>query len=202
MHGNVEGGGEFEYGTPCTITATAYSGYRFVRWSNGVTYNPYTFAVTTDMELTAIFVEEGSIFNITATTADPTMGTVTGGGPYGVGEEAVLTAIPNTGYQFDHWDDGNTMNPRSITVSADASFTAYFVATQRIDDVIPDIVVNVYTLGSQIVVETNLKNEIGIYDIAGRKVDGGRKTRFDVPASGVYLVKIGTIPTQKVVVVK
>lgn len=201
LRGNVEGGGMFEYGTPCTITATAYSGYRFVRWSNGVTYNPYTFAVTTDMELTAIFVEEGSIFNITATTADPTMGTVTGGGPYGVGEEAVLTAIPNTGYQFDHWDDGNTMNPRTITVSADASFTAYFVATQRIDDVIPDVAVNVYVLGSQIVVETNLKDEIGIYDIVGRKVDGGRKSRFEVHASGVYFVKIGSLPMQKVVVV-
>lgn len=33
-------------------------------------------------------------------------------------------------------------------------------------------------------------------------MDGGRKTRFDVPASGVYLIKIGTIPTQKMVVVK
>lgn len=33
-------------------------------------------------------------------------------------------------------------------------------------------------------------------------MDGDPKTHFDVPASGVYLVKIGTMPTQKVVVVK
>ncbi len=201
LHGNVEGGGEFEYGAPCTITATAYSGYRFVRWSNGVTYNPYTFAVTTDMELTAIFVEEGSIYNIIATVADPTMGTVTGAGPYGVGEEAVLTAIPNTGYQFDHWQDNNTQNPRTITVTGNATYTAYFVSTQGINNVIVDVA-NVYTLGGQIVVETELNDEIGIYDIVGRKVDGGHKTRFDVPVSGMYLVKIGTSPTQKVVVVK
>lgn len=201
LHGNVEGGGEFEYGAPCTITATAYSGYRFVRWSNGVTYNPYTFAVTTDMELTAIFVEEGSIYNIIATVADPTMGTVTGAGPYGVGEEAVLTAIPNTGYQFDHWQDNNTQNPRTITVTGNATYTAYFVSTQGIDDVNTDAV-NVYTLGGQIVVETEQNDEIGIYDIVGRKVDGGRKTFFDVPASGVYLVKVGPMPLQKVVVIK
>ena len=75
------------------------------------------------------------------------------------------------------------------------------MATQGIGDVIADAV-NVYTLGGQIVVETDLKDEISIYDIVGRKVDGGRKTRFDVPASGVYLVKIGTLQTQKVVVVK
>ena len=34
------------------------------------------------------------------------------------------------------------------------------------------------------------------------KVDCGRKTRFDVPIPGVYLVKIGPLPPQKVVVVK
>lgn len=33
-------------------------------------------------------------------------------------------------------------------------------------------------------------------------MDGCRNTHFDVPASGVYLVKIGILPTQKVVVVK
>lgn len=201
LHGCVDGGSEYEYGSPCTVTATAYSGYRFVQWSNGSTYNPYTFAVTTDIELTAMFIEEGSIYNITATSADPSMGTVTGGGPYGVGEEATLTAVPFDGYLFDRWDDGNTLNPRTITVTSDATYIAYFVATQSIDDVIADAV-NVYTLGGQIVVETNQKDEISIYDIVGRKVDGGRKTRFDVPASGVYLVKIGTSPTQKVVVVK
>lgn len=201
LHGCVDGGGEYEYGSPCTVTATAYSGYRFVQWSNGSTYNPYTFAVTTDIELTAMFIEEGSIYNITATSADPSMGTVTGGGPYGVGEEATLTAVPFDGYLFDRWDDGNTLNPRTITVTSDATYIAYFVATQSIDDVIADAV-KVYILGGQIVVETNQKDEISIYDIVGRKVDGGRKTRFDVPASGVYLVKIGTLPTQKVVVVK
>lgn len=59
--GMVEASGtEFVYGTPCTVTATAYSGYVFSHWSNNVTYNPYTFAVMEDVELTAIFVEEGT----------------------------------------------------------------------------------------------------------------------------------------------
>ncbi len=53
-------GTEFVYGTPCTVTATAYSGYTFARWSNGVTYNPYTFAVLEDTELIAIFEEEAT----------------------------------------------------------------------------------------------------------------------------------------------
>lgn len=59
--GRVEGGGLFEYGTPCTISAEAYSGYHFDHWSNGATYNPYTFAVLENTELTAVFLAEGEV---------------------------------------------------------------------------------------------------------------------------------------------
>ena len=59
--GRVEGGGTFEYGAPCTVSAEAYSGYHFSHWSNGSTYNPYTFAVLEDTELTAIFLAEGEV---------------------------------------------------------------------------------------------------------------------------------------------
>ena len=140
-------------------------------------------------------------YTITVNSANSSMGSVSGGGTYNSGSTATLTAIANSGYRFDHWQDNNTQNPRTITVTGNATYTAYFVATQGIDDVIADAV-NIYTHGGQIVVETELKEEIVIYDIVGRKVDGGRNTRFDVPASGVYLVRIGTLPTQKVVVVK
>lgn len=57
--GNVFGGGQFEYGVPCTLEAIAYSGYHFSQWSNGTTYNPYTFAVVEDVDLTAIFLADG-----------------------------------------------------------------------------------------------------------------------------------------------
>ena len=65
--GMVEATGtEFAYGTPCTVTATAYSGYTFARWSNGATYNPYTFAVLNDVELSAIFESIDGIDDIEA----------------------------------------------------------------------------------------------------------------------------------------
>lgn len=63
---------------------------------------------------------------ITATSADPAMGTVTGGGTYNGGATATLTATPNTGYHFVQWQDGNTQNPRTITVTGDATYTAAF----------------------------------------------------------------------------
>lgn len=63
---------------------------------------------------------------ITATSADPAMGTVTGGGTYNGGATATLTATPNTGYHFVQWQDGNTQNPRTITVTGDATYSATF----------------------------------------------------------------------------
>ena len=60
-HGTVIGGGEFSYGESCTLTATAADGYRFSYWSeNGEmvsSSNPYTFNVTSDHDLMAVFIQ-------------------------------------------------------------------------------------------------------------------------------------------------
>jgi len=37
-----------------------------------------------------------------------------------------ITAIPNTGYKFTHWNDGNTENPRRVLMDKDSTFIAYF----------------------------------------------------------------------------
>lgn len=58
--GRVDGGGLFEHGTHCTISAEANNGYHFSQWSNGTTDNPYTFSVIEDTELIAFFEEDGS----------------------------------------------------------------------------------------------------------------------------------------------
>lgn len=58
--GTVSGGGEYEEGTTATVTATPKSGYKFTKWSNGTTKNPYTFTVNKDISLTAYFEKESS----------------------------------------------------------------------------------------------------------------------------------------------
>ena len=61
--------------------------------------------------------------------ANPTNGgSVTGGGTYNYGTTVNLTANANSGFTFDHWQDGNTNNPRTITVTENATYTAYFNA--------------------------------------------------------------------------
>ena len=37
-----------------------------------------------------------------------------------------ITAMPNTGYKFTHWNDGNTENPRRVLMDKDSTFIAYF----------------------------------------------------------------------------
>lgn len=68
----------------------------------------------------------GEKYTITAEANDATMGTVTGGGEYALDATVVLTATPNNGFEFVSWNDGNTENPRTITVTADASYVAVF----------------------------------------------------------------------------
>ena len=57
--GTVAGGGTFDYGTPCTVTATALGEYTFSSWSeNGVAVSSnaeYTFTVTGNRDLVANF---------------------------------------------------------------------------------------------------------------------------------------------------
>jgi len=69
---------------------------------------------------------------VAAASADEGLGMVLGAGIYPDSSLASLTAIPFgpevTGSQveFDHWNDGDTSNPRQVFVVSDTSFTAYF----------------------------------------------------------------------------
>lgn len=53
-------------------------------------------------------------------------GYVEGGGIYKQDTTITITAIPNKGYQFNQWSDGNTDNPRQVIVTQDSVFTAIF----------------------------------------------------------------------------
>ena len=75
-----------------------------------------------------IFTSCTKNFTITVNSNNDEWGTVTGAGTYADGATATLTATPKEGYLFVKWQDGNTENPRTITVTADATYTAEFAA--------------------------------------------------------------------------
>ena len=61
------------------------------------------------------------------TVASPSNGgTVTGGGTVNKGTQVTLKATPASGYTFSRWSDGNTSAQRTVTASADATYTAEF----------------------------------------------------------------------------
>ena len=66
-------------------------------------------------------------YTITVSANSSSYGTVSGGGMYEEGTQVTLTATPKVGYKFTEWHDGNTDNPRVITVTQDESYTAVFV---------------------------------------------------------------------------
>ena len=143
-------------------------------------------------------------YTVTAESANATMGTVSGGGSYAEGAVATLTAIANAGYRFERWHDGNTDNPRMVTVTGDATYTAYFEAdeTEGIDDAGEEPHVEVYASEGRIHIVGERPAEVAVYDAMGRRVAAmATGTSTPMPA-GVYLVKVGTLPARKVVVVR
>ncbi len=122
--GSVIGSGTYKTAEVATLTATANSGYRFVRWNDDVTIESRQITVTESLDLIAEF--EALSHTITLSVNDTTMGTVTGAGIYKTAEIATLIAIPASCHRFVSWSDGVTTNPRTITVTGDSTLTANF----------------------------------------------------------------------------
>ena len=127
-NGTVTGAGTYAYGTKATLTATPNDGYYFVQWSDGNKDNPQEVTVNQDSTFTAEF----ALKQFTVST-DAENGTVTGAGTYADGTKATLTATPNAGYYFVQWSDGNKDNPREITVTDNAAYTAEFAVCQSVE---------------------------------------------------------------------
>jgi len=126
--GTVGGGGAYPVGSQQQISASPNSGWSFTGWSDGNTQNPRTVTVPSGgATYTANFQQ--STATITMQASPSNGGTVGGGGTYPVGSQQQISASPNSGWSFTSWSDGNTQNPRTITVpSGGATYTANFSA--------------------------------------------------------------------------
>ncbi len=127
QHGNVSGGGTYDYGTTATLTATADEHYRFTQWSDGNTDNPRTISVEDNATYTAEFTPNS--YTITVSAGEH--GNVSGAGTYDYGTTATLAATADEHYHFTRWTDGNTDNPRMVSVDGDATYTAEFAIDQH-----------------------------------------------------------------------
>ena len=121
--GTVTGGGSYNQGANCTVTATANSGYTFTNWTeNGSvvsTQANYTFTVNGNRTLVANFQAQPQSYTITVSANPTNGGTVTGGGTYQQGQSCTVHATANTGYTFTNWTENGTV----VSTQANYTFT-------------------------------------------------------------------------------
>lgn len=132
--GTVTGGGTYQQGQSCTVSATKATGYNFLKWTeNGTqvsTNTSYTFNVTGNRTLVAQF--QAQSYTISASANPSNGGTVSGGGTYTYGQSCTLTANHATGYTFVKWTKNGTQvstnTSYTFTVTESASYVAHFQA--------------------------------------------------------------------------
>ena len=175
------------------------------RTSSGYDLVYYDFSnYTTDATIRYRFAEDDSpaTFVITANSNNPAWGTVTGGGTYEDGETATLTATPAQGYCFVQWNDGNTSNPRTVTVTGNATYTATFEPCSGINEASSNISMSLYPNPANNSVKLNIAGVSGnvtctVLDMSGRVVysktiNAEEATTINVSnfAKGAYFVRV------------
>ena len=118
-------------------------------------------------------------------------GNVNGCGTYDLGAVATLTAIPDEGYHFVSWSDGNTDNPRSITVNTNITLAASFAPNSyTLKYVVDGEDYKTYTLefGTPITAEENPTKEG--YTFSGWSAIPESMPAHDVTVEGIFKVNI------------
>ena len=122
--GYITGAGFYTYLSNCLLEAVPNYGYHFTQWTDGATDNPRSFVLTQDTTFAAVFAVNQYSINV---SCDNNMGSVIGeNGTFDYLTERTYEAIPNYGYHFVRWSDGETANPRTITLVKDITLSAEF----------------------------------------------------------------------------
>ena len=118
----------YDYLSELELSITSNYGYHFTQWSDGNTDNPRTITLTQDTTFTAEFAPHQ--YTLTTTAADAERGTAQGDTIADYLSEIQVSATANYGYHFTQWGDGNTDNPRTISLTKDTNVVALFDKNQ------------------------------------------------------------------------
>lgn len=148
--GTATGSGKYDVGSSVDLTATPKEGYKFRKWEvvigDPAGIDKSSEAKTNykvpnkDSTLVATFeplVTTSGRHQLSITSIG--VGTVTSGGMYNSGDKINISAIPGSGYKFDHWLVINNVGTILNSYSASTTFTmpnqnatlvAYFIDTK------------------------------------------------------------------------
>ncbi|MEZ4708287.1 MAG: hypothetical protein R3A44_13835 [Caldilineaceae bacterium] len=139
--------GPYTSGTQVQLTAKPDAGWHFVRWESSAplddaqaTQATITVVVTGNATYTAHFAKDtdpGPNPELVISTDTVGNGTVTADppGPYASGTQVQLTAAPDAGWRFVHWESTVALGEQAtqpvitVTVTANATYTAHFEPT-------------------------------------------------------------------------
>ena len=142
---------------------------------------------------------------ITVASNDNTMGNAQVTTPHSCPDyEATISATANAGYHFVQWSDGNTDNPRTLTVTTDTVLVAEFQSGEGITEAENDGIV-ISTLAGRVVIRGVVDEKVFVTDVLGRVIYNAtvnERAEIAVRNRGIYFVKVGNHSAQKVVVVR
>jgi len=137
----LTGEGDYEEGDEVNISASVVEGYSFVEWTGEAedivllddAAAQATFFAMPDRDVILTVNYTLIEYNVFVEIYPEEAGEVTGNGGYFMGDQVIVEAAANEGYQFLNWRNGGTVisssNPYSFEMLAsDITLTAYFVA--------------------------------------------------------------------------
>ncbi|MGQ9545353.1 MAG: InlB B-repeat-containing protein, partial [Candidatus Bathycorpusculaceae bacterium] len=196
--------GTYTYDVPTYVTVTAIpnANYRFDHWLyddvNIGSENPVTVYVGSSHTLHAVFVLITYTLKIETTTGgttNPAPGTYT----YNAGSVVSVTAIPSSGYVFDHWElNGSNVgsaNPYAVTMNNNYVLKAFFTSAPA-----PPLSVSISPMSASIILGQSVQFTSSVsggttpykyqWYLGGVPVSGATSSSwtFTPTATGIYYV--------------
>ena len=140
--GTVTGGGVYRGGAEVKLEATPKEGYHFVKWSNGVTDNPYVFTAESDLSLNAEF--DANEYQIKYFVDGVEDATKTSSIKYGSPIERAAEPT-KTGYTFSGWSDiPATMPAHDVEVNGKFTVNQYTLTFNLYEGAAPVVITQDY----------------------------------------------------------
>ena len=132
---------------------------------------------------------------VTVLSNNETMGTAVLVQPVKCGSTmAKIEAIPNEGYHFVRWNDGNTDNPRIVNnITSDVTYIAEFAFNASGVDAVAQQDFTVVTTDKGLQVYGAAGHEVSVYNLQGLCLYRGiadEPTVISLP-TGIYMVQAG-----------
>ena len=148
---NLNNTGPYYYGDVVELTAVPEVGWSFQSWSGDLlgSANPDTLVIDGNKAVTATFTQDEYALDVLTVGSGSV--NLNNTGPYYYGDVVELTAVPDSGWSFDHWsgDLTGSANPETLIINSGKDVTATF--TQNVYtltvDVVGDGVVNLNNTG-------------------------------------------------------